>query len=180
MVAAGCILIALLVAGRCTVFASVFASTCSIDPPLPPAAAPLQLEIALPKTSYAIGDNLTFGVKSNRDCYFLVYTVSPTGEVERHYPSENGLFMGGTMLKAGEWRQLPVQGFATVKAPVGSFELGAICSKEPLETLGLSDAQLREPARSGTRSFKFAIDNVAKGAGRTDFAHASVGYVVHQ
>jgi serine/threonine protein kinase len=180
IIAAGCILLALLFAARCTLFASVFASTCGSGPPRPTAIVPLQLEIALPKASYAIGDNLTFGVKSNRDCYFLVYTVSPTGEVERHYPSENGLFMGGTVLKAGEWRQLPVQGFATVKAPTGNFELGAICSKEPLESLGLSDAQLRESARSGTRSFKFAIDNVAKAAGRTDFARASVGYEVHQ
>src|SRR5262249_35050516 len=47
-----------------------------------PDGAAIALEIAVPKQSYAIGDNLTFKVRSNRDCYFMVYTVSPTGDVE--------------------------------------------------------------------------------------------------
>jgi len=153
---------------------------CSSEAPRPLLPPPLKLEIALPKKSYAIGDNLAFSVKSNRDCYFLIYTVSPTGVVEQHDPEENALFMGSPMLKADEWRHVPLQGFATVKPPAGDFELGAVCSTEPLASIGLNDAQLGGPARAGARSFSFALDNAAKGAKRDDFARAMVGYEVRQ
>jgi serine/threonine protein kinase len=146
----------------------------------PSATAALKIEIALPKQSFAIGDNLTFKVRTNKDCYFMVYTVSPTDEVERHDPRENSIFMGSSMLKADEWRQLPVQGFATVKPPVGNFELGAVCSKEPLTNIGLSNAQLSEPTRGGRRSFSFALDNAAKAVRRDDLARTTVGYEVRQ
>jgi hypothetical protein len=140
----------------------------------------LKLEIALPKKSFAVGDDLAFSVRSNKDCYFLVYTVSPSGDVEQHDPAQNDVFMGSAMLKAEQWRHLPVQGFATIKPPAGNFELGAVCSKEPLATIGLSDAQLREPARGGRRSFSFALDKAAKGTKRDDFARATVSYEVKQ
>jgi len=84
------------------------------------------------------------------------------------------------MLKADRWRELPVQGFATIKPPAGKFELGGVCSKEPLATIGLSDAQLREPARAGRRSFSFALDNAIKGIKRDDFARTTVEYEVRQ
>jgi hypothetical protein len=138
---------------------------------------PFALEIAVPKQSYAIGDNLTFKVRSDQDCYFMVYTVSPTGEIERHDPAQNPMFMGSPMLKAGEWRQLPLQGFATVKPPAGTFELGAVCSREPLANVGLSDAQLVAPARGGRRSFSFALESAAKSK---DIASARISYEVHQ
>jgi hypothetical protein len=155
-----------------------FGCSAAIVHPAGPGA--LKLNIALPKKTYAVGDNLTFSVKSNRDCYFLVYTVSPSGEVEQHDPAQNHIFMGSEMLKADQWRELPVQGFATIKPPAGNFELGAVCSKEPLATIGLSDAQLSEPARAGRRSFSFALDNATKGIKRDDFARTTVEYEVRQ
>jgi len=139
---------------------------------------PLQLEIALPKRTYMIGDNLSFSLRSSRDCYFMVYTLGPTGEVERHDPTQNAIFMGSELLKAGLWRQVPVNGYATVKAPSGAFELGAVCSKEPLAKIGLSDAQLREPAHRGRRSFSFALDKATNSVPRTDIARATVTYDV--
>jgi hypothetical protein len=36
----------------------------------------------------------------------MVYTVSPTGEVEQHDPTLNEIFMGSPMLKAGQWRHV--------------------------------------------------------------------------
>jgi hypothetical protein len=138
---------------------------------------PFALEIVVPKQSYAIGDNLTFKVRSDKDCYFMVYTVSPTGEIERHDPAQNPMFMGSPVLKAGEWRQLPLQGFATVKPPAGTFELGAVCSREPLSTVGLSDGELIAPARGGRRSFSFALESAAK---NKDVASARISYEVHQ
>jgi serine/threonine protein kinase len=142
------------------------------------AQGPLELEIALPKRTYTVGDNLSFSLKSNRDCYFMVYTLGPTGEVERHDPAQNTIFMGSEQLKAAQWRQLPVNGYATVKAPVGTFELGAICSKAPLANIGLSDAQLREPTRGGRRSFSFALDKASGSVPRADVARATITYVV--
>jgi hypothetical protein len=139
---------------------------------------PLQVEIALPKQSFVVGDDLSFSVRSNRDCYFLVYTVSPTGNIDNHDPAEEELFMGSPVLKADEWRQLPKKGYAAVKADPGVFELGAVCSKEPLSTLGLSVAQLREPARGGRRSFSFALDKAVKSTGADNVARASVSYEV--
>ena len=108
----------------------------------------------------------------------MVYTVSPTGEIERHDPTQNAMFMGSPMLKAGEWRQLPLQGFATVKPPAGNFELGAVCSRQPLADVGLGDAQLTAPARGGRRSFSFALENATKNSSRADVASARVSYEV--
>ena len=142
------------------------------------ALSPLQLEIALPKRTYLIGDNLSFSLRSSRDCYFMVYTLGPTGEVERHDPTQNAIFMGSELLRAGQWRQVPVNGYATVKAPSGAFELGAVCSKEPLAKIGLSDAQLREPMRGGRRSFSFALDKATNSVPRADIARAIVTYDV--
>jgi len=141
-------------------------------------SAPVQIEIAMPARTFAVGDNLNFSLRSNRDCHFLVYTIGPAGEVERHDPEENAVFMGSPVLKAGEWRRIPVKGFATVKPPSGNFELGAVCSEVPLADVGLSEAQLREPARSGRRSFSFALDNAGKVAKRDELARAVVGYEV--
>jgi len=139
---------------------------------------PLQLEITLPKRTYLIGDNLTFDLRPNRDCYFMVYTLGPTGEVERHDPTQNAIFMGSDLLKGGQWRHLPVNGYATIKAPSGTFELGAICSKEPLANIGLSDAQLREPTRGGRRSFSFALDAATNAVPRAEIARATITYDV--
>jgi serine/threonine protein kinase len=155
---------------------SILGVACGSNPMV--STGPLQIEIALPKRSFSAGDDLSFRVKSNKDCYFLVYTVSPAGAVENHDPAEEGLFMGNALLRANEWRQLPAKGHATVKPDTGAFELGAVCSKEPLSTLGLSVAQLREPARGGKRSFSFAIDNAAKSATTDGIARASVSYEV--
>jgi serine/threonine protein kinase len=141
---------------------------------------PLRLEIALPKKSYAVGDNLTFSLRSNRDCYFMVYTVSPTGEVEQHDPTLNEIFMGSPMLKADQWRQLPMVGYATIKPPPGNFELGAVCSKEPLLNVGLNEARLREPARGGRRSFSFALENATKATNNAEIARTTEVYEVHQ
>lgn len=138
----------------------------------------LQIELDLPKDTFSVGDNLTFRVRSNRDCYFMIYTVSPTGVIEVHDPMHEELFMGKPMLMANEWRQLPTRGYATVNPEAGRFELEAICSKEPLSSLGLSINDLREPARGGRRSFSFALDKATKVARPTDVAHASTHYEV--
>jgi hypothetical protein len=86
--------------------------------------------------------------------------------------------MGSSVLKAGVWRHIPVQGFATVKRPAGSFELGAVCAKEPLAEIGLSEAQLRESARGGRQSFSLALDRAARTAKHHELARASVAYEV--
>jgi hypothetical protein len=110
----------------------------------------------------------------------MVYTVSPTGEVEQHDPTLNEIFMGSPMLKAGQWRQLPLMGYATIKPPPGNFELGAVCSKEPLLSVGLNEAQLREPARAGRRSFSFALEKAAKASNTETFARTTEVYEVRQ
>jgi len=158
----------------------MFGWRCSIASSGASGPAPLKLEMALPNRSYAVGDDLTFSLRSNKDCYFMVYTVSPAGEVEQHDPSLNEIFMGSPMLKADQWRHLPVMGHATIKPPAGNFELGAVCSKEPLLSVGLNDAQLREPARGGRRSFAFALDKAAKGVSSDAFARTTEAYEVHQ
>jgi hypothetical protein len=142
------------------------------------AARPIQIEIAMPSRTFAVGDNLSFSLRSNADCHFLVYTISPTGVVERHDPEDNSLFMGSPVLKAGEWRHIPVAGIATVKPPAGNFELGAVCSKEPLAKVGLSDAQLSDPAHGGRREISFAPKDAADTATRAELARASIGYEV--
>jgi hypothetical protein len=141
---------------------------------------PLRLEIALANNSYAIGERMSFSLKANRACYFLIYTVSPSGDVEPHEPAENTVFMGSPLLGAEAWRRIPVNGFATIKPPPGTFELGAICSTQPLASIGLSDAELRGPAQAGRRSFYLALDNAAKRSKQNDFARATVGYEVRQ
>src|SRR5262249_31004952 len=137
-----------------------------------------QIEIAMPARTFAIGDNLSFSLRSNADCHFLVYTIGPTGAVERHDPEDNTRFMGNPVLKAGEWRHIPVEGHATVKPPTGNFELGAVCSKEPLAKVGLSDAQLSDLAHHGRRGISFAPKGAAGTATPAELARASIGYEV--
>ena len=108
----------------------------------------------------------------------MVYTVSPAGAIEVHDPMQEEPFMGKPVLRANEWRQLPAKGYATVNPDTGRFELEAVCSKEPLSTLGLSINDLREPARGGRRSFTFALDKATKVAKPADVARAAVSYEV--
>ena len=150
---------------------------CNPDPKIS-VTDPLKIEIALPKPTFAVGDDLTFSVRANKDCYFTAYTVGPNGKIENHDPAEEETFMGSPVLRANEWRLLPTKGHATVNPELGVFELGAICSKEPLASLGLSIAELRERARGGRRSFTFAIDNATNPARRGDVARTEVSYEV--
>src|SRR5262249_51153070 len=105
---------------------------------------PLEVEIDLPKRKYRIGDPFSFMVTATRDCSFLVFTVDANDKVELHDPVASGAYMGHPLLKAGERRQIPVSdapGRAVIKAPAGFYEIGAVCSRERLDKLGLTQAR---------------------------------------
>jgi hypothetical protein len=120
-------------------------------------------------------------VTATRDCYFLVFTVDANDKVELHDPVVSGAYMGHPLLKAGERRQIPVSnapGRAVIKPPAGFYEIGAVCSHEQLDKLGLTQSQLGEPARRGRRSFEFHLEEAAKGVDHAALGPVTMAYEV--
>jgi hypothetical protein len=143
--------------------------------------APVEVRIELPKTSYALGESITFVVTTNQDCYFLVFTIDPNDKVEIHDPVASGAYMGHPLLKVGERRQIPqpdAPGRAVITPPAGTYEIGAVCGREELAKFGLSQIQLKEPAKGGRRSFQFHLDEKVKGADRQALSRTTMGYNV--
>jgi hypothetical protein len=141
----------------------------------------LQVQIELAKASYTVGDPFTFAVVSNRDCYFLVFTVDATDKVEIHDPVASGEYMGHPLLKAGERREIPVPGApgrAVITLPVGTYEIGAVCGREELSRFGLSRIELKEPSRAGRRSFQFHLGERVDRVDRDALSQATVSYEV--
>jgi hypothetical protein len=145
---------------------------------------PMNVHIELSKTTYALGDSITFVVTTNRDCYFLVFTIDPNDKVEIHDPVVSGAYMGHPLLKAGERRQIPepdAPGRAVVRPPPGRYEIGAVCGREELSKLGLSQIELKEPAKAGRRSFQFHLGEKVKRIDRDAIGQMAVTYEVrHQ
>jgi outer membrane protein OmpA-like peptidoglycan-associated protein len=142
---------------------------------------PLEVEIDLPRRKYRIGDPFSFMVTATRDCYFLVFTVDASDKVELHDPVASGAYMGNPVLKAGERRQIPVAdapGRAVIKPPAGFYEIGAVCSREQLDKLGLTQARLGEPASRGRRSFQFHLEEAAKGVDHAALGRVTMAYEV--
>jgi hypothetical protein len=122
---------------------------------------PLDVRIELPKANYAIGEAITIVVSSNRDCYFLMFTIDPSGKVEIHDPVTSGAYMGHPLLRAGERRQIPqpdAPGRAIITPPAGRYEIGAVCGRDELAKLGLTLSELKDPATGGRRSFEFHLE----------------------
>jgi len=146
-----------------------------------PPENPFQVEIELPRTRFRVGDSFSFAVRANRDCYFMVYTVSATDKVELHDPKVSGAFMGDPLLKAGERREIPVgtaPGRARINPPAGPYQIGAVCSRDDLEKLGISETRLRRPAQEGKRSFTFTMEQLLNRINRDQLARATVTYEV--
>lgn len=141
----------------------------------------IEVRIELPKATYALGEAITFVVTSNRDCYFLVFTIDPNDKVEIHDPVASGDYMGHPLLRAGERRQIPVPdapGRAIITPPAGAYEIGAVCSREEFAKLGLSHVELKEPAKAGRRSFQFHLGEKIDRVDRNSLSRATVFYDV--
>jgi hypothetical protein len=146
-----------------------------------PPENPFQVQIELPRTRFQVGDSFSFTVTANKDCHFLVYTVSANDKVELHDPKVSGAFMGDPLLKAGERREIPVSGSpgrARINPPSGPYQIGAVCSRSDLEKLGISETLLRRPAQEGKRSFTFTIEQLLNRIKREELARATVTYEV--
>lgn len=142
---------------------------------------PLDVRIELPKASYALGEAITMVVSSNRDCYFLMFTIDPNGKVEVHDPVTSGAYMGHPLLKAGERRQIPqpdAPGRAIVTPPAGRYEIGAVCGRDELAKLGLTQSELKEPATAGRRSFEFHLEKKTERVDRDALARSVSTYNV--
>jgi hypothetical protein len=142
---------------------------------------PVEVRIELPKASYALGDTITFVVTANRDCYFLVFTIDPNDKVEIHDPVASGPYMGHPLLKAGERREIPVPdapGRAVVTPPAGTYEIGAVCGREELAKFGLSQIELKEPAKAGRRSFEFHLGEKINHVDRNALSQTTIAYDV--
>jgi uncharacterized protein DUF4384 len=144
---------------------------------------PLEVRIELPKASYALGEAITMVVSSNRDCYFLIFTIDPNGKVEVHDPVTSAAYMGHPLLKAGERRQIPQPdspGRAIITPPAGRYEIGAVCGREELAKLGLTQSELKEPATGGRRSFEFHLERKTERIDRQAIARTVSTYDVQK
>ena len=142
---------------------------------------PLDVRIELPKATFALGESIAFVVSSNRDCYFLVFTVDPNGKVEVHDPVASGAYMGHPLLKAGERRQIPqpdAPGRAVITPPAGRYEIGAVCGRDELANLGLTQSELKEPAKGGRRSFEFHLEKKIERIDRDALGRTAASYDV--
>jgi hypothetical protein len=143
---------------------------------------PLEVRVELPKSTYALGEPITFVVTTNRDCYFLLFTIDPNDKVEIHDPIASGAYMGHPLLTAGERRQIPVEdapGRAIVTPPAGAYQIGAVCGREELGKLGLSNVELKEPAKAGRRSFEFHLGEKTNRLDRNTLSRATAVYQVN-
>ena len=131
-------------------------------PHVPEASAisPLNLNIELPKDRFSIGDEFSFFITAKQKCQFIVFTIDVTGSVEVHDPSLVPSFMGPPILQAGERRRIPVRSpdssrknVAFIDPPTGLEQIGAVCSREGLSALGISDYELKTPAGRGGVNF---------------------------
>jgi Metallo-peptidase family M12 len=136
------------------------------------------VQIELPKTVFSPGETFTFAVRSNKDCNLLVYTVDANDKVELHDPNVSREFMGDPRLAAGERRVIPVAGRARITETSGEYQIGAVCGRDDLAKLGITDVALKKPAAEGRRSFTFVIEQIAKRIDRTQLARATVTYKV--
>jgi hypothetical protein len=141
-------------------------------------ASTFDVQIELQKTTFSPGETFTFAVRSNRDCNLLVFTIDATDKVELHDPKVSGAFMGEPRLAAGERRVLPVSGRARITETKGEYQIGAVCSRDELAKVGISDVALKKPAAEGSRSFTFVMDQIAKKIDRAQLARTTVTYKV--
>lgn len=122
--------------------------------------SPLGVRIDLPKTSFAVGEEFFFHVSAQRACQFIVFGIDSTGEVEVHDPALAAAFMGSPVLQAGERRRIPIKGFATIDPPAGLKQVGAVCSRDGLADLGISDYELKLPASLGASKFSRKVKSL--------------------
>mgnify|MGYP000981842271 CR=1 FL=1 len=149
--------------------------------PPTPAVQPIALTLALPKSTYAIGEQFRFTISADRDCHFLVYTISANDKVEVHDPVVEPAFMGASILRAGETRQIPVPGapgVARIDPPAGAYEIGAVCGRDSLDRIGLSGAKLKEPATRGKRGFTFTLEKATEAIKRDEISRTAISYTV--
>ena len=116
--------------------------------------SPLGVRIELPKIRFAIGDEFFFHVFAQRACKFIVFTIDSAGKVEVHNPAlpEVEPFMGPSLLRAGERRRIPIassdsatRNVAIIEPPAGLQQIGAVCSLDGLDKLGISDYEMKIP-----------------------------------
>lgn len=118
---------------------------------------PIELQILLAKTSYRIGEPLSFALRTNKDCRLLIYSIGANNEVRLFDPTLSTVVTGEPVLKADDPLQIPALGTpgpAITPPSPGSYTIGALCSNETLSALGTSLAVLREKAEQGGSSFE--------------------------
>ncbi len=84
------------------------------------------------RSSYRIGDRITFCVRARRDCYLNLVNVGADGEVRLIFPNR---FTPDNYLPAGRTVQVPAPGAAfafEVEGPVGRERVYALASNRPL------------------------------------------------
>lgn len=147
--------------------------------------SPLGVKIELPKRRYKIGDEFFFHISAKRDCKFIVFTIDSNGKVEVHDPTYAEAFMGPSLLKAGERRRIPIESndptvrnAAIIDPPAGTQQIGALCSIDGLAALGISDYQLKYPAKLGQAKFTFQIHNIENRFNQDQFSKATVNFDV--
>jgi hypothetical protein len=144
-------------------------------------APAIEVRVELDKPIYRFGDSFRFAVTANQDCYFLVFTIDASDKVEIHDPVASGEYMGYPLLKAGERRESPVPdapGRAVITPPAGSYQIGALCGREGLAKFGLSNAELKEPAKAGRRGFQLQLHEKLDRIHRSSVAQVTVFYEV--
>ena len=68
-------------------------------------------------------------------------------------------------------------GRAVVTPPAGAYQIG-VCSREELGKLGLTNVQLKEPAKAGRRSFEFHLGQKIKEVDHNSLSQATITYQV--
>ena len=141
-------------------------TTVAAVPHVPEAAtSPLSVRIELPKEHFSVGEEFFFHVSAQRACQFIIFTIESTGAVEVHDPTLSAVasFMGPPVLQAGERRRIPVLSKtkkAIIDPPAGRKQIGAVCSRDGLAALGISDYELKTPAGLGAPKFTFRLESL--------------------
>lgn len=145
-------------------------------------APAINLQITLPKTSYQLGETLSYTLQTNQNCHATLYSIGADNQVELFDLAPVGASTAVPSLKAntplqstGQSGQAP----AIVPPARGTYTIGALCSREALAALGASPQSLADAAKQGGASFLSYLSELTKRVERSQLDDSRATYAVN-
>lgn len=122
------------------------------------------LTIAVSRSTYKLGDDVTFQVASDRPCSFIIFTIDAARNLQCLDPATKGmsLLLGDPVLRAGETRQIPAPnapGHLRADPPIGRYTLGVVCGPEEFKKMGYEKIVCNSLEVASSRGLTAVLDD---------------------